>query len=484
MPGSADLLRDSAAENAGAVAAEPRPILSRDWTRRRMLAAGDVLALIVAMAAALILAGRPAVGHRLLWGIAFTPALILVFKLYGLYDRDVKRISHSTVDDLPWLVHATIVGSLLLWVYGKLSPLQRLDLAEIAGFGVLSVVAVMLVRHFVRALSMRISEAEPALLVGGGKMADVLVSKLRAHPEYRLKVIGVLAHGRLPAVAPSGLSVLGSVDELAHIAARERVTRVVVAPIDIDGAELEALLRRCRELSLKLSMLPQLSDVLGPAVEIDDVEGVTVLGINPPWLPRSSRAVKRTVDIVIAGALLLVAAPLGILIAIAIKLDSPGPVFFAQERVGRKGRRFRLFKFRTMVADADQRRAALLLQSIDPHWLRLEHDPRVTRVGRILRRLSLDELPQLWNVLRSEMSMVGPRPLIESEDERVQGWARGRLDLTPGLTGYWQVLGRTRIPFEEMVKLDYLYVMNWSLWNDLRLIIRTFPTVLSGRGVN
>jgi exopolysaccharide biosynthesis polyprenyl glycosylphosphotransferase len=259
---------------------------------------------------------------------------------------------------------------------------------------------------------------------------------------------------------------------------------VLVAPVDVDGRELEELLRRCRDLSLKLSLVPQLSDVLGPAVEIDDVEGVTVLGVNPPWLPRSSRALKRTMDLAISVTLLAVAAPFGILIAIAIKLDSRGPVFFAQERVGRKGKLFRLFKFRTMVTDAEERRAGLVEQSVDPHWLKLDSDPRVTRVGRLLRRLSLDELPQLYNVLRSEMSLVGPRPLIPSEDELVLDWARGRLDLTPGLTGYWQVLGRTRIPFEEMIKLDYLYVMNWSLWSDLRLIIRTLPTVLGGRGVN
>ena len=137
-----------------------------------------------------------------------------------------------------------------------------------------------------------------------------------------------------------------------------------------------------------------------------------------------------------------------------------------------------------MTLDAEQRREQLLSRSSDPNWLLLDRDPRVTRVGRWLRRLSLDELPQLWNVLRGEMSLVGPRPLIAVEDQRVQSWARGRLDLTPGITGYWQVLGRTRIPFEEMVKLDYLYVMNWSLWTDLKLIMRTLPTLVSGRGAN
>jgi lipopolysaccharide/colanic/teichoic acid biosynthesis glycosyltransferase len=219
-------------------------------------------------------------------------------------------------------------------------------------------------------------------------------------------------------------------------------------------------------------------------VAVDDVEGVTLLGVNPPWLPRSSRAVKRVIDLLVASVVLIVGLPLAALIALAIKVDSRGPVFFTQRRVGREGRRFKVYKFRTMVANADERRSELLSQSTDPDWLKLDSDPRITRVGRLLRRVSLDELPQLWNVLRGEMSLVGPRPLIEDEDERVQGWARGRLDLTPGLTGYWQVLGRTRIPFEEMVKLDYLYVMNWSLWEDMRLMLRTLPTLVTGRGAN
>jgi lipopolysaccharide/colanic/teichoic acid biosynthesis glycosyltransferase len=137
-----------------------------------------------------------------------------------------------------------------------------------------------------------------------------------------------------------------------------------------------------------------------------------------------------------------------------------------------------------MASDAEQRRAELIRQSTDPHWLKLEDDPRITRLGRWLRRLSLDELPQLWNVLRGEMSLVGPRPLIPTEDELVQDWARNRVDLTPGITGYWQVLGRTRIPFEEMVKLDYLYVMNWSLWEDVRLMLKTLPVVIGGHGAN
>jgi lipopolysaccharide/colanic/teichoic acid biosynthesis glycosyltransferase len=189
-------------------------------------------------------------------------------------------------------------------------------------------------------------------------------------------------------------------------------------------------------------------------------------------------------DIVGAAVALVLTAPLMLLAAIAVKLTSRGPVFFRQRRVGRSGRTFTLYKFRTMVRDAESRTEELMAASEDPHWLKLEHDPRITRVGRLLRLLSIDELPQLWSVLTGKMSLVGPRPLTPADHEQVEGWARIRLDLAPGITGLWQVLGRTSIPFEEMIKLDYVYVTNWSLWTDMRLLIKTVPAVLGRRGAN
>jgi exopolysaccharide biosynthesis polyprenyl glycosylphosphotransferase len=458
---------------------------NRDVTIRRLLGVGDAVAVVAALALAVGLPGRPHVNERLLWGLIAVPLFTLLFKLYGLYDRDVKRISNSTVDDLPRIFHATVIGGLLLWLYSKVSPLHRLVFVEILLFGMSVVVLTAAARFALRTMGSRLIGPERALLVGSGQVARTLVNKLGAHREYGLDVIGSLMPNRVGAATEQAdVPVLGTLEALEYVAARHNVGRVIFASRDVDERELERLLRQCRALSLKVSVLPGLSDVLGPAVEIDDVEGVAVLGVNPPWLPRSSRALKRAMDLVIAGALLVLSAPLIAIIAIAIKLDSPGPVFFAQRRVGRDARRFKLYKFRTMTADAEQRRAELLDQSTDPDWLKLDHDPRITRLGRHLRRLSLDEVPQFWNVLLGQMSMVGPRPLIEAEDERVEAWARGRLDLTPGITGYWQVLGRTRIPFEEMVKLDYLYVMNWSLWEDVRLILRTLPAIVGGRGAN
>jgi exopolysaccharide biosynthesis polyprenyl glycosylphosphotransferase len=463
----------------------PGILSNRDAVFRRLLAGGDAIAILAALAAAVATNTLPGEVDQLLWGLVAIPLFLITFKLYGLYDRDVKRITHSTTDDLPWLFHATVVAGLLLWLYSRYSPMQQLSFIQILTFGLSVMAAVTCVRFLVRtSVAKRVVSRDRALILGTGEVARTLAAKITSHPEYRLDVIGSLGIERAEEHGPLAAPILGDFGQLEAVAQRYAITRVMFSTRDLDDSMLEQLLHRCRALSLKVSMLPRLADMVGPGVEIDDVEGVAVLGLNPPWLPRSSRAIKRAMDLLIATALLVLFAPVIAVVALAIKLDSDGPVFFRQTRVGRNGRRFKVYKFRTMTSDAEQQRAELLERSTDPNWLKLDNDPRVTRVGRRLRRLSFDELPQLVNVLRGEMSMVGPRPLIEIEDERVQGWARGRLDLTPGLTGYWQVLGRTRISFEEMVKLDYLYVMNWSLWEDVRLMLRTLPIVVGGRGAN
>ncbi len=210
---------------------------------------------------------------------------------------------------------------------------------------------------------------------------------------------------------------------------------------------------------------------------------MTLLGVRGLSRTRSSLGLKRSLDLVGAIAGLLVLTPLFIAVALAIKATSRGPVLFSQERIGRGNRPFRLYKFRTMSAGADDLKPQLLhLNESDGPMFKIANDPRVTRVGRLLRRTSVDELPQLWNVLKGEMSLVGPRPLVPFEDDHVVGRHRERLNLTPGLTGPWQVLGRTRIPFEEMVKLDYLYVSEWSLWNDIKLLLRTVPVIVFAGG--
>jgi lipopolysaccharide/colanic/teichoic acid biosynthesis glycosyltransferase len=224
--------------------------------------------------------------------------------------------------------------------------------------------------------------------------------------------------------------------------------------------------------------LPRMFEVVGSAVEFDDLDGMTMLGVRRFGLSRSSRLLKRTFDIVATAFGFLLVGPALLAIALAIRVDSPGPVFFRQVRVGRDGRHFRIFKFRSMVVGAEARKEELrALNEAGQGLFKISDDPRVTRVGHFLRGTSLDELPQLFNVLRGEMSLVGPRPLVVDEDAQVMGLDRSRLHLTPGMTGPWQVMG-SRVPMQEMVGIDYLYVANWSLWLDVKVLLRTVGHVL------
>jgi exopolysaccharide biosynthesis polyprenyl glycosylphosphotransferase len=455
----------------------------RDYFARRLLLAADMLALLVALAAASQVTARHATVQFLLVGLCALPVWAILFQLYGLYHRGLKRVSHTVLDDLPSLFHAVLVGTLGMWALYRLATPKHLAFYEIVTFASVTVVGVLASRSLVRPLVARRMGRERTLLIGDVDAIEPLHRKIQTHPEYGLDPVGRLAtktngHG------PSALRALGSIGDFERVAADYDVERIIVSHRGIAESALIDLLRLAKPLGIKVSVLPQMFDVMGPSVEVDDVEGVTILGINPPILSRSSRAFKRAMDV--AGALLLLipAAPLMAAIAIAILLDSRRPVLYRQMRIGKSDKPFQLLKFRTMRVGAEAMTEELMAQSKDEFWLHLENDPRVTRVGRVLRYTSLDELPQLINVLRGDMSLVGPRPLIEAEDRQIDGWGRCRLDLMPGITGSWQVLGRTNIPFDEMVKLDYLYVTNWSLWTDVRLILRTLPAVLTRRGAN
>ncbi|MGP0102185.1 MAG: sugar transferase [Solirubrobacteraceae bacterium] len=460
----------------------------RDWFLRRLLAASDAACLALAMAAAVALAGSEH-GHSwqqyMLFGLITLPAWVVLFKLYGLYDRDTKRLSHSTLDDLPSLFQALLLGCLLLWCWFVVAAPAKLMFAAILAFAGLAMAFVLTGRMLVRAGFIRVMSPERVLLIGTGHTSGALIEKMRAKASLRLEPIGMVSCEQ-DAAEDLELPCLGDLDEvdLPRLMVEQRVGRVVVADAEVDGERLLGVLRDCKTVAVKVSLLPATCSALGPSVEVDDLQGVTVLGINPSVLSRSSRIAKRALDLAGVAILGISAVPIVIAMAIAVRLDSPGPVFFRQERIGKGGKLFRLLKMRTMVLDAEARRKELLAHSKDRGWLHLEHDPRVTRVGRVLRLASLDELPQLWNVLKGDMSLVGPRPLIADEDRHVDDWARGRLDLTPGITGLWQVLGRSTIPFDEMVKLDYLYVTNWSLWGDVRLILRTLPAVLRHNQAN
>ena len=234
--------------------------------------------------------------------------------------------------------------------------------------------------------------------------------------------------------------------------------RIIIAPTTADAGEVAELIRAAKAADVQVSVLPRMLEVVGSAVEFEDVDGMTILGVRPFGLSRSSRWLKRGFDFVATSVGLLVVGPIIAVTALAIRLETKGPVFFRQVRVGRDGQHFWIVKFRSMVVGAEEQKANLrMLNEVGDGMFKISSDPRVTRVGRFLRRTSLDELPQLFNVWRGQMSLVGPRPLVTDEDAQVLGLDRSRLHLTPGMTGPWQVLG-SRVPMQEMVGIDYLYV--------------------------
>jgi exopolysaccharide biosynthesis polyprenyl glycosylphosphotransferase len=325
---------------------------------------------------------------------------------------------------------------------------------------------------------------ERCMIVGSGSVARAVARKLAVHPEYGIELVGFIDSRRRTRRRPNlpDLPLLGDVEHFGDLVLEHRVERVVVAFSALSNDEMLGIIRAAKRAQIKITIVPRLFEVIGHSVVVDEVEGMTVLSLRGLSRNRSTLLLKRAIDVIGAVAGLVLTAPLTVAIAAAVKLSSPGPIFYRQRRMGRD-REFEMWKFRSMIDGADEMKQSLRhLNEMDGPMFKLARDPRVTRVGRFLRRTSLDELPQLWNVLRGEMSLVGPRPLIPDEDDHVIGWHRTRLELTPGLTGPWQVAGRNAVPFEEMVKMDYLYVAEWSLWNDIRLLLRTMPVVLLGRG--
>jgi exopolysaccharide biosynthesis polyprenyl glycosylphosphotransferase len=461
----------------------------RDYWLRRMLATVDTLAI----AAAVGLSFGVSAQHELRDLLSLLPVLplwVALFGLYGLYGRDLKRIGQGPLDDLPPVFHAVLIGSLGLWAYFRFLTPQKLVFKEVVVFGAAGIALVLAFRWLARRLANSVFGPERTLLVGNSSVTPALVRKIRMHPEYALKPVGmVCSDGTQSSGAPVLAEPLPVIGELAETSILELiqlydVERLIVSQEEVDDELTLDLFRRCGRLHVKVSVLPRGVDAMGPSMEIDDIEGVTVLGLNPLVLSRSSRILKRSLDVAGASIGLLVLSPLMALAALAVKLTSRGPVFFRQTRIGRHGEAFTMYKFRTMLRDAELRFGDLMKESKDPHWLHLDHDPRITRIGRFLRLMSLDELPQLWSVLTGRMSLVGPRPLTLADHEQIEGWERIRLDLAPGITGLWQVLGRTSIPFAEMIKLDYVYVTNWSLWLDIKLLVKTIPAVLLRRGAN
>ena len=463
------------------------PPVGRDATFRRLLALADLMAAGGGLLVLNLLAGRAFD----LPGLVAVPLIVLIAKLMGRYDQEDMLLRRSTLDEIPVLFSLAAMWA-LTWSLLAFAAGERLSLGG-GGVGVLWLVcgaALVLARSVARLTAKLFAPHERILIVGSAHARERLAHSLSTDPAARLDIVGFLpledercGATRHDWMERNRRQRRRTFDDLARVVHEMRADRVLLIPTSADSETMLEAVSRTTALGVNVSIVPRLFEVVGSAVEFDTVGGVTVLGVRRPGLTRSSRAIKRTMDLVGAGAGLIVLSPLFAVVTLAIKLDSEGPLFFRQARVGRGGRHFKMFKFRSMVDGADAKRAAMRSFNQTDGLFKIKDDPRITKVGRFLRRTSIDELPQLINVLRGDMSLVGPRPLVLDEDRLVEGRHRARLRLAPGITGPWQVLGGTRPPLSEMVKTDYLYAANWSLWTDIKIVVRTLSHVIAQRGL-
>lgn len=431
------------------------------------------------------------------------PIRLLLLRYYGLYR---VRGEFSFVDDMARVFKAIAISSLLIVAaafmyrggvaYRTFSYSRAIFLLDfllaLAGVGVVR----MLLRGGQILVRRRGINLIPTLIVGRGAEAALCIQEMRARPELGYRIIGMVENGSFDRSAPAsfeGVPIVGDLKNLPEAIRESGANEVIISDPNVPGEALfDVMIQTGRRRGVEFRIAPTLLNCLPSKTEIDQVGSLPMVTLFRSPLSSIARVSKRASDLIVASLALFLLAPLWLLIALLIKLDSRGPVFYKQERVGMDGRIFLFYKFRTMRADTDDsphreyQRAYIKgrpdsnLGDDERPVFKLNTDHRITRLGRILRKTSIDELPQLFNVLRGDMSVVGPRPPIPYEVENYQLWHRKRLDMKPGITGLWQVSGRNRLPFDEMVRMDLYYIENWSLLLDIKIILQTLPVMWRG----
>jgi exopolysaccharide biosynthesis polyprenyl glycosylphosphotransferase len=440
--------------------------------------------------------------------LACVPLWLVLGHAYGLDDEDVKRTGGTTADDAVRLLHFLLVGGILMYLCAQVARFNA-DVATIALFCALAVPLLVVARACARAIvRRRPSYTQNVVIVGAGRMGQLVASKL-IHGCPGLNVVGFVD------LEPTPLSrelvdvrFLGGLESLPTVVRLLDVERVIVAFSSDSNAELLTLVHRLDDAGVQVDIVPRLVDALGPRARLHELCGLPLVGLPPSRPSAAAMAYKRILDAVGSGLLLVLLAPVLACVALTVRLSSAGPVFYKSERIGRNGKRFKLLKFRTMRiehcrgAEYGGERAEVRFRELldDPARRaefesahKLDSDPRVTRVGEVLRRSSLDELPQLFNVLRGDLALVGPRPITEHEYYDLQASAASNVgeepaagywtiqDLRPGLTGYWQINGRSSTTYEERVRLDTAYATSWSLKLDLLILAKTGAAILDRR---
>ncbi|MGD0167513.1 MAG: sugar transferase [Gaiellaceae bacterium] len=487
---SADDLRQVLLERLGASSKEPGGAKhSRGWLMRRFLLAADVLGLTLAFTATGLIFGSRGtpgsidLGAEVVLFFLALPIWLLGAKLFGLYERDEERTQYSTADDLVRVFLLATVGIFVLTRVLLLARLADPDLTKLTVYWALIITCIPVARIGARIVARKQSAyIQNTVIVGANEVGQLVARKLLLHQEYGIKLLGFVSnrHEELRSDL-GGLRILGDLDDLPEIVQHNHVERVVFAFPEDSYDRLVHQVRALRDSGVQVDIVPRLYEAIGPKHDVHTVEGMPLIGLAPVRIPRSSRMIKRSIDVAGATVGLVLAAPFFIAAAFLIKIDSRGPVFFRQTRVGKDMREFTLLKFRTMRVGVDQsKHRDYIAQTMSASatvggngCYKLERTEEITRVGCWLRRTSLDELPQLWNVLRGEMSLVGPRPCLAYEVEFFSPHHFDRFLVPAGLTGLWQVSARANSTFGEALDLDVLYAKSWSLGLDLSLLART-----------
>jgi exopolysaccharide biosynthesis polyprenyl glycosylphosphotransferase len=456
----------------------------KDALRRRLLFAADVLTFLLAVGAMTLVEDTT----DPLWALVALPGWILVAKLEELYDADHPKIWHLTLDEAQGIFHWVTLSVAATLFFIRALPDVTVTVESAVALYVTALGAAFVLRASARAIWRRTVPPERALVLGSGALADAMARKLALEPGHHLSVLelnsvtGGAVNGDGGSRDPFSIDDL-SKEDLRALVSESGAERVVLAMPELDESTLARVVSVCRSDGVKLSVMPPMRAMLGTAVRLSHIAELPVIEYGTWGTSWSSMAVKRGIDVVVSALVLVVLSPLMLLIALAVKLDSRGPALFRQLRAGRHGRPFRILKFRTMCEDAEQRISEVVsVDKLSEPMFKIRDDPRVTRVGRFLRHTSLDELPQLINVLRGEMSMVGPRPEEVWLVERYGETERFRLDMRPGLTGPMQVHGRGELNFQERMAVEREYVENYSLRKDLKILLRTVVTILKPKG--
>lgn len=410
---------------------------------------------------------------------------LAVFKIAGLYDE--KRFT-SLIDELAKLFLgaslATLVLLGLLFLYREFW-VSRLVIVNAWWIAFLLMGILRLARFQVqRLMHLKGWKVRKTLILGAGEMGRVLALKIGQDKSMGYQAFAFLDDdpekvGR----SFHGVPVLGPLSRARAVLEKEDIEEVIIASAKIPAQRVLDIITECERFGVEFKIVPGILELIASRVDVDELAGIPLLTVTEIRLKGLNAALKRGTDIALSSLGIVALSPVFASFALLVKITSPGPVFFASQRVGLDGKPFPMLKFRSMVRDAEKLFPQLEpLSEVEGYLFKIKDDPRITPLGRFMRRFSVDELPQLFNVLAGHMSLVGPRPPLPREVEKYSAWHKKRLRVRPGITGPWQISGRSLLPFEDMVRLDIYYIENWSLWLDLKILLRTVPVVLLGWG--